>query len=89
MVGLVGFYDIDIGKQVWLSIAIFHPADRRQGYGSQALALVLRSLQKSAGVKTACVEIDEANIPSLRMCAKLGFVVQRRSHGHVFLSLQL
>lgn len=89
ILGFVGFYDIDIGRQLWLSLAIFNPADRRQGYGSQALALVLHSLQKSMEVKAVCVEIHETNTPSLRLCAKLGFVVRRYSRGRVFLSARL
>ena len=76
IVGFVGLYGLDIGRSLQVSIGIFHPADRRRGYGHQALTLLLRALQNNRVVQTVGVEVLKGNAPSLRFCQNLGFVVR-------------
>jgi RimJ/RimL family protein N-acetyltransferase len=75
IIGFAGLYDMTIGQELWLSLAIFDPKDRKRGYGKQAMRLLLECLQKNGGAKTVFVEILRTNIPSLRFFKKLGFEI--------------
>ncbi len=76
MVGFVGLYHMQLGRSVSLSLAVFDPEDRRQGYGEKALALVLNLLQDHGAAEVVYAEILKSNVPSLRLCRKLGFEVK-------------
>jgi RimJ/RimL family protein N-acetyltransferase len=73
--GFVGLYNLDIGRSLQVSLAIFHPDDRHRGYGPQALTLLLQALQSNRVVKTVGVEVLKVNVASLHFCQKLGFAV--------------
>jgi len=75
IVGFVGLYGLDVSRSLQISVGIFHPEDRRRGYGHQALTLLLQALQNSRMVQTVGVEVSKGNVPSLRFCQNLGFVV--------------
>jgi len=70
---------LDIGRSLQVSVGIFHPQDRRHGYGHQALALLLQALQSNRMVKTVGVTVLKGNVPSLRFCQKLGFAVRAQN----------
>jgi RimJ/RimL family protein N-acetyltransferase len=76
IVGFAGLYNLDIGCNLQVSLAIFHPDDRQRGYGQQALTLLLQALQSNRVVKTVGVEVLKVNVASLRFCQKLGFAVR-------------
>jgi len=52
IVGFAGLYGMKIGRSLWLSLAVFDPKDRRQGYGKQTIGLLLESF-KTQGVARA------------------------------------
>ena len=78
IVGFAGLYNIKIGKSLWLSLAIFNPRDRRQGYGTRSLELLLDLLQKNGAAETVYAEVSKTNVTSLWFLRKLGFEVSRR-----------
>lgn len=73
IIGFAGLYDMTVGKNSSLSLAIFDPADRRQGYGKQAVVLLMECLRKNGAARTVLVEILRKNVASLRFFTKLGF----------------
>jgi len=75
-VGFVGLYDLDIGRSLRISLAIFHPEDRQRGYGQQVLTLLLQALRDNHVAKTVGVEVLKVNKASLCFCQKLGFAVR-------------
>jgi RimJ/RimL family protein N-acetyltransferase len=75
IVGFTGLYDMQIGKSLWLSLAIFNPRDRRRGYGTRALKLLLDLLQKNGAAETVYAEVLRTNTPSLSFLRKLGFEI--------------
>jgi RimJ/RimL family protein N-acetyltransferase len=77
IIGFVGFYDMELGRSLRLSLTIFNPEERRRGYGEKALKLLLNLLQENGAAETVQAEILEENVPSLRLCTKLGFKVKR------------
>jgi len=77
-IGFAGLYNMKIGKSLWLSLAIFKPRDRRQGYGTRALELLLDLLQKNGAAETVYAEVLKRNMPSLRFLRRLGFEVCSR-----------
>jgi RimJ/RimL family protein N-acetyltransferase len=78
IVGFAGLYNMKIGKSLWLSLVIFNPRDRRQGYGTTSLELLLGLLQKNGATETVYAEVLKSNVPSLRFLGKLGFEVCSR-----------
>jgi RimJ/RimL family protein N-acetyltransferase len=75
--GLIGLYDLHLGRDVGMSLAIFDPADRRQGYGSRAIGLLLRALGACGALETVFVEVLTVNAPAERFWRKLGFAAER------------
>jgi len=84
IVGFAGLYDMELGRKLRLSLAVFHPEDRRRGYGEKALTLLLNLLQNNKAAEVVYAEILKSNLPSLRLCRKLGFEV-KKLHQHTFL----
>ncbi len=76
IVGFLGLYHMELGRSVTLSLTVFRPEDRRQGYGEKALALILNLLQDNGAAEVVYAEILKSNVPSLRLCRKLGFEVR-------------
>ncbi len=71
--GFAGFYDMELGRSLSLSLAVFNPEDRRQGYGEKVLTLLLNLLQENGAAEVVSAEILKNNVPSLHLCRKLGF----------------
>jgi RimJ/RimL family protein N-acetyltransferase len=75
--GFVGVYDITLGHDLWVAVAIFQPRDRQQGYGQEACRLLLDSLTRHRVVSHVYADVLSTNVPSLRFFARLGFVPAR------------
>jgi RimJ/RimL family protein N-acetyltransferase len=76
-IGFAGLYHVELGRSLRLSLAVFNPEDRRRGYGEKALKLLLHLLQENGAAEVVYAEILKNNVPSLRLCGKLGFEVKR------------
>jgi RimJ/RimL family protein N-acetyltransferase len=85
MIGFAGIYNMDPGNSLWVSLVIFDPKDRRRGYGTRALELLLSSFQKDHVVKRVCGEVLASNTGSLRFLKKLGFDVFAEDRDRVLL----
>jgi RimJ/RimL family protein N-acetyltransferase len=84
IVGFAGLYNMKIGKSLWLSLAIFNPRDRRRGYGTRALELLLDLLQKNSIAETVYAEVLQTNTPSISFLRNLGFEIPSQ-YGEKFL----
>jgi RimJ/RimL family protein N-acetyltransferase len=89
IIGFAGLYRVSLGLSVWLSLAVFDPKDRGQGYGQQAVSLLLTSLQETGVATTVFVEISNTNLSSLRFFRKLGFKLEEREKDRVVLETGL
>ena len=89
IIGFMGLYNIVIGQTVFLSIAIFKPDDRRQGYGKGAIELLLNNLKKNNIVKSIYVEVLTTNEPSLCFFKGLGFEICRQYNDRFLLEKNL
>jgi RimJ/RimL family protein N-acetyltransferase len=78
IVGFAGLYNMKIGKSLWLSLAIFKLKDRRQGYGTRSLELLLDLFQRNGAAETVYAEVLKWNMPSLRFLRRFGFEVCSR-----------
>jgi RimJ/RimL family protein N-acetyltransferase len=74
VIGFVGLSKLTLGQHLWVSMAILQPADRGQGYGHRALALLLAGLAQYKAVGAVYADVLKTNLPSRRLCARLGFV---------------
>ena len=79
IVGFVGLYNLDPGRSLHCTLVMFHPADRRCGYGRRTLALLLHALQTHRVVKTVGVEVVKGNGAALRFWQTGGFVVRAQN----------
>jgi RimJ/RimL family protein N-acetyltransferase len=59
-----------------LGIAIGDPADRGQGYGSEALALALRFCWRELNLQRVALTVLSHNPDAVRLYARAGFVVE-------------
>ena len=73
IIGFLAVYNMQLGRELWLSLALFDPKDRGHGYGRRALELLLNALQEERIVKTVCGEVLKNNAQSLRLLQQLGF----------------
>lgn len=85
IIGLAGLYDMELGLKLRLSLAIFNPEDRGRGYGEKALRLLLSLLQENRAAEMVYAEILKSNVPSLRLCRKLGFDVKESFQNRLLL----
>ena len=76
ILGIIGLYDLDIGRRTSLSLVLFDPKDRRQGYGRESVHLLLDFLEKAGVAKQVYVEILKGNLPSLIFFQNMGFKIQ-------------
>jgi ribosomal protein S18 acetylase RimI-like enzyme len=60
------------------SPTIFNPNDRRRGYGTKALELLLDLFQKNDAAEKVYAKVSKTNVTSLCFFRKLGFEVSRR-----------
>jgi RimJ/RimL family protein N-acetyltransferase len=81
IVGFAGLYNMRVGQGLWISFTIFDPKDRRRGYGTKALELLLDILQKNGAAETVYAKVSKTNLASLCFLRKLGFEVSRREDG--------
>jgi RimJ/RimL family protein N-acetyltransferase len=89
VLGFVGLYDIKPGKSLKLSIAIFSSGNRRKGYGTEALELLLPYLQKKGLAEEVSAEVSGENRQSLSFFTKAGFEITERSDDRITLSRKL
>ncbi len=85
MVGFAGVYDMELGERLSLSLTVFNPEDRNQGYGEKALTLLLNLIERNGAAKVVYAETLRSNVPSLRLCKKLGFEVKRHDQDRLLL----
>lgn len=83
VVGCVGMYDLTIGHNLWISLAIFRPEDRRQGYGQRAVSLLLVGLARSRVCSKVYTDVLRTNTPSLQFFVRLGFVPERKGPDYI------
>ncbi len=77
IIGFLGLYDLELCRKLRLSLALFNPEDRGRGYGEKALTLLLNLLQENGAADVVYAEVFKSNLPSLRLCIKLGFKVKK------------
>ena len=89
IIGFLGIYNMQPGRELWLSLAIFDAKDRGQGHGQRALRLLLSTIQKDRIVNRVCGEVLEDNTGSFRFLRKFGFDVFAQGNGRLLLQKQL
>jgi RimJ/RimL family protein N-acetyltransferase len=89
IIGFMGIYETELGRRLWVSLALFDPKDRKRGYGQRTLQLLLSSLEEDRIVKRVCGEVLASNTASLRLLQKSGFDVCAQEHGRLLLRKQL
>ena len=84
MVGDVNlfFNNEDDKNEAELEVMIAEPADRRKGYGKEAVKLMLQYGCNALGVRKYIVKIGDENKESIALFIQLGF--QEQSHSLVF-----
>ncbi len=85
LIGFVRLYHIEWNNgTAELAIGIGDPADRRQGYGADALRLILRYAFDELNLHRLSVSVPEYNQAALRFFEQAGFVpeVRRRQAIH-------
>ena len=83
IVGCVGIYDLTIGHKLGVSLAIFRPEDRRQGYGRQTVSLLLVGLARHRVVSNVYADVLRTNTPSLQFFMRLGFMADRQGRDYI------
>lgn len=79
LVGFAELYWIDWSNGgAWLRLGIGDPADRRKGYGEQALRLLINFAFNELNLYRLSVVIPEYNTAALGLFCKLGFVEEVR-----------
>ena len=71
-VGAIDLFDFD-GRQAMVGILVYAHADRRRGYGSDALRTI-GGYARDAGVAMLYADVAATNTASLRLFASCGFV---------------
>jgi RimJ/RimL family protein N-acetyltransferase len=74
-IGFAGLYNLNMGRSAWLSLMIFHPEDRRRGYGQCAVGVLTDFLRRKRAAVTLYAEARKTNAPSLAFMEKLGFQI--------------
>jgi len=86
---LLGFASLDwiswAHGYTFLRMGLGNPADRRKGYGSDALALILRFVFRELNLHRVSVNLGANNTAALAFFQKFGFVeeIRRRQAIHV------
>jgi RimJ/RimL family protein N-acetyltransferase len=88
-VGFIGLHDLKFGISARLGMVIPHEAARRRGYGTRALALLVRNLVAYAVVERVVAEIGAGNTGALCFARKMGFSEEVTTGSIVRLSLCL
>ena len=74
IMGFLGIYNMQLGRELWVSLVVLDGKDRGRGYGRRALGLLLSSLQEDRTVNRVCGEVLITNTQSLRLLQGLGFL---------------
>lgn len=78
-IGLCGLYGISVEKRTAeVGIVLGERDSRGQGYGPEALRLLLRFAQEELPLHQLCLCVHAANSRAIRAYEKVGFVVERR-----------
>ncbi len=70
-VGVIDLYEYD-GTSAGVGVLVYDEADRRKGYGTQALRMLVHHA-KSLGIGRLYADIAQGNTPSERLFTKCGF----------------
>jgi RimJ/RimL family protein N-acetyltransferase len=89
VLGFVGLYNMEPGKSLNLSIALFDPDNRGKGYGTRALGLLLPYIQKKGLAEKVVAEVASTNTRSLSFFAKAGFEIIGHKDDRIVLSKEL
>lgn len=83
-VGLITYYDFNsLNRSVALGLLI-DPEERRSGYGTEALKLLIRYLFSYRGVNKVYAQTDETNKAALKLLEGLGFKKDATLRDHYF-----
>jgi RimJ/RimL family protein N-acetyltransferase len=78
-VGVISLMNIsDANESAELSVIVGHPDDRHQGYGSEAIELLLRYAFEELGLNRVGLSAFDFNAEAISAYEKLGFVVEGR-----------
>jgi RimJ/RimL family protein N-acetyltransferase len=78
-VGVISLMNIsDANESAELSIIVGHPDDRHQGYGTEAIALLLRYAFEELGLNRVGLSAFDFNEKAIAAYEKLGFAVEGR-----------
>ena len=74
-VGFIDLFDLDFARlRAGVGILVCDPADRRKGYGREALELAVEYARRILGLCELWCSIDAGNVASLALFAAAGFV---------------
>jgi diamine N-acetyltransferase len=74
-VGFIDLFDIDpVAQSAGVGILICDPADRRHGYGREALILAMEYARHTPGLRSLWCHIAPGNTASTALFAAAGFV---------------
>jgi ribosomal protein S18 acetylase RimI-like enzyme len=85
IVGYIGLYDLTLGCSLTLAMAVFAPADRRQGYGRQIVEVLCRYLREKGFVRDVFAEVSRNNAASLAFLKAVEFEIFVESHRFLLL----
>ncbi len=71
-IGFLGLYRLHLGRSASMSLAIFDETCRNRGYGTRAVELFVRHLQKCRLVERLAVDVMQ-EAPALNFWTKNGF----------------
>jgi RimJ/RimL family protein N-acetyltransferase len=78
-VGVISLMNIsDANESAELSVIVGHPDDRHQGYGTEAIALLLRYAFEELGLNRVGLSAFDFNDEAIAAYEKLGFAVEGR-----------
>ena len=89
IMGFLGIYNMQLGRELWVSLVVLDENDRGKGYGRRALGLFLSSLQEDRTVKRVCGEVLITNTQSLRLLQRLGFLAYGYNEDRLLLRKRL
>jgi RimJ/RimL family protein N-acetyltransferase len=84
-IGHAFLYDFEADGVCWLSIGIGDPAYQGQGYGREALWLLLDYAYRIRNLRRVCLHVSAFNERAIRVYRALGFVEEGRLRQHVWI----
>lgn len=72
-IGLIGLYNLELGKSAELTLLIFEKNFRRLGYGTTVFTIFAKYLKGHSIAENIIVRIKTSNIVSISFWKKLGF----------------